>query len=55
MKYTSENSISNTNVIEVPDPKHFKEWIYIKGYEYLQNFLDEYQRQNNKGSKIRKR
>lgn len=51
-RYTSGSSmaevIANKNIIEVPDPKHFKEWAFIKGYEGIQNFIDEYQKQNNK-------
>ena len=57
-KYTFGNDIAdivtNTTVIEVPDPRHFKEWTQIKGFEYLQHFLDEYKKQNNKGIKVRK-
>ena len=58
-KYTFGNDIAdivtNTTVIEVPDPRHFKEWTHIKGFEYLQHFLDEYKKQNNKGIKVRKK
>lgn len=59
IKHTSGNDIvdiiTNTEIIEVPDPKHFKEWTYIKGFEYLQNFLDEYEKQNSKEFKSRKK
>ena len=59
MRYTSGNDvvdiITNTTTIEVPDPRHFKEWAYIKGFEYLQIFLNEYKKQNNKGIKVRKK
>ena len=47
--------VTNTTVIEVPDSRHFKEWTHIKGFEYLQHFLDEYKKQNNKGIKVRKK
>ncbi len=59
IKYTSGNDIvnvlANTKTIEIPDPRHFKEWAYIKGFEYLKHFLDEYEKQNSKGIKFRKR
>lgn len=59
MRHTSGNSIgdiiSNKSIIEVPDPKHFKEWVHIKGFDFIQNFLDEYERQNSKGNKTRSR
>lgn len=42
------------NDIEIPDRRHFKEWAYIKGFEYLQNFLNEYEKQNNKGTKAKR-
>lgn len=45
----------NPKTIEIPDRKHFNEWAYIKGYEYLQHFLDEYEKQNSKGIKVRKK
>ena len=59
VRYTSGNDVvdifTNTTAIEVPDPRHFKEWAYIKGFEYLQHFLDEYEKQNSKGIKVRKK
>lgn len=59
VKYAFGNSVvnivGNTTTIEVPDPRHFKEWSYIKGFEYLQNFLNEYKKQNNKGIEITKK
>lgn len=58
-KYTFENGIvdivTNTSAIEVPDSRHFKEWAYIKGFEYLQYFWDKYEKQNGKGFEVRKK
>lgn len=59
INYTSGNDIVDVLVssktIEIPDRKHFKEWAYIKGFEYLQHFLDEYEKHNSKGFKVRKK
>lgn len=59
VSYTSGNDfvdiVTNTATIEVPDPRHFNEWAYIKGFEYLQHFLDEYEKQNSKGIRVRKK
>ena len=59
IKYTFGNDvieiIANTTTIEIPDPKHFKEWAHIKCFEYLQHFLDEYEKQNSKGIKVKKK
>ncbi len=59
MRHNSGNSVSeiitNKGIIEVPDPKHFKEWVHIKGFDFIQNFLDEYERKNSKVNKTRKR
>lgn len=55
-KYTSEKAIAtNTTIMEVPDSRYFKEWTHIKGFEYLQYFLNEYEKQNGKGIKVRKK
>jgi hypothetical protein len=59
IRYTSGNDvvdmIANTKTVEIPDRIHFKEWAYIKGFEYLQHFLDEHEKQNSKGIKVRKK
>ena len=59
IRYTSGNDvvdmIANTKTVEIPDRIHFKEWAYIKGFEYLQNFLDEHEKQNSKGIMVRKK
>ena len=47
MKVVSED-MNNVNVVEVPDWRHFKEWTHITGFEYLQNFMNEYKNTNKK-------
>ena len=43
--------VDNVSVIEVPDIDNIQGWIYIRGYELLQSFINEYEKQNNKGNK----
>ena len=38
--------IKNKNRIEVPDPKKMKEWTHIKGFEYLESFVSNYEKNN---------
>ena len=47
--------VDNARVIEVPDIYNIQGWIYITGYELLQNFITEYERQSNKGTKPRRK
>ncbi len=58
IRYTSGNDIvhiiANTKTMEIPFPGNFKEWAHIKGFAYLQHFLEEYKKQNSKGIKVRK-
>ena len=58
-KYSFESSmddiVTRTTSIEIPNPQKFKEWTYIKGFEYLQYFLNEYEKQNGKEIKVRKK
>ena len=58
-KYSFESRmvdiVTRTTSIEVPDPKKFKEWTYIKVFENLQYFLNEYEKQNCKEIKVRKK
>ena len=57
IKHTSGNNISsiiaNKKVTEIPDRKHFKEWAYIKGYEFLQNYINEYYKKNSNEFKFK--
>ncbi|MBR2678912.1 MAG: hypothetical protein IKE63_05800 [Bacilli bacterium] len=38
--------IGNKNRVEVPDPKKMKEWTHIKGFEYLESFISNYEKSN---------
>lgn len=51
IKYTSgstvEDIIMNKNIIEIPDRRKFREWIYINAYDFLEKFVCEYEKQSH--------
>lgn len=51
IRYTSgssvEDIIMNKNVIEIPDIRKFREWIYINAYDFLEKFVCEYEKQSH--------
>lgn len=51
VKYTTGNNASdmimNSNVIEIPDRRKFREWSYIQAFDYLNSFVDEYEKSKN--------
>ena len=52
VNYTSGGNlfdmIKNKNRIEIPDPKNMKEWSHIKGFEYLESFISNYEKKNHR-------
>lgn len=59
VKYTSGNDIfdlsANKKAMELANPKQFKEWVHITGFEHLEYFYNEYKKQNSVEFKVRKR
>ena len=51
---TGEDAVDlfmNKKVIEIPNRKQFREWVYINAYNYLEKFVYEFEKQ--KHSKIK--
>ena len=51
VRYSSGSTIKditkNESIIEIPNRRKFRQWTYINAYNYLENFVAEYEKQKN--------